>query len=66
MSSIVFHDTQDCAPLKDYLNNTGYYLYRTQDQGQNEIWLSARNKKALYSLHQDKQGRFIRLSRSSL
>lgn len=66
MSSIVFHGTQDCTPLKNYLNNAGYYLYRTQEQGQDEIWLSARDKKVLYSLHRDKQGRFVRLSRSSL
>ncbi|MEZ2634295.1 hypothetical protein ACBP95_01125 [Morganella morganii] len=66
MSSIIFHDAGDYTPLKDYLNNTGYYLYRTQDQGQNEIWLSAQNKKVFYSLHRDKQGRFIRLSRSSI
>lgn len=66
MSSIIFHDAGDYTPLKDYLNNTGYYLYRTQDQGQNEIWLSAQNKKIFYSLHRDKQGRFIRLSRSSI
>ncbi|HCE8949750.1 TPA: hypothetical protein NHT78_002850 [Morganella morganii] len=66
MSSVVFHDARDCAPLKNYLNNAGYYLYRTQEQGQDEIWLSVRDKKVLYSLHRDKQGRFIRLSRSSL
>lgn len=64
MSSVVFHNARDCAPLKDYLNNTGYYLYRTQDQ--DEIWLSPRDRKILYSLHRDKQGRFVRLSRSTL
>lgn len=66
MSSIVFRDAVDSAPLKNYLSNAGYYLYRIQDQGQDEIWLSAQNNKALYSLRWDKQSGLIRLSSGSL
>ncbi|OBU02108.1 hypothetical protein [Morganella psychrotolerans] len=66
MSSIVFRDAGDSAPLKNYLSNAGYYLYRIQDQGQDEIWLSAQNNKALYSLRWDKQSGLIRLSSGSL
>ena len=61
MSSVVFHDAQNCAPLKNYLNNAGYYLYRTQDQGQDETGYPRGIKSALFSAR-DKQGRFVRLS----
>ncbi|ATA25668.1 hypothetical protein RBA63_03865 [Brenneria goodwinii] len=62
MSTITFHGG-DLAPLEAYLKKMKFSLYRKEDNGRSQIWLSESEKNVVFTLWNDKTSEKISLTK---
>ncbi|MDF7660142.1 hypothetical protein PUG81_14295 [Erwiniaceae bacterium L1_54_6] len=62
MSAIVFIGG-GMMRLEEYLKSKGYSLFRKEDNGLTQVWMTDKGKKVLFLLSQDKDRNVITLTK---